>query len=342
MRLPGLASRLLLARALRWTVASAAVLALFALLVDWVEGGARAGSGLEGGQAVAFALRVALLRLPGHLGRAAPLIAALGAAIAAAGLCRSGEWLALGAAGLPAWRRLLPFLALGLGVGLCGAALDAWVVPRAGTAGAQALAAARGGAIRSGELGWLARGDAVFRLRGEPGSGRIEEARAFALRDGRLEAAWAARDLRWDGRAWESRGDAAEPGLEGAGPPWGALSPPEVLGELVRAAPHAERTWAALLRDTSPASRAERGARWSRPLGCGLAALAGAALPALLGPGSLPVLLAALPVLAWEALGASAQAEAAVGTLPVAAVPLSRLGLAMLVSAGLLLRLRRP
>ncbi|MFH1467425.1 MAG: hypothetical protein ABIO70_23780, partial [Pseudomonadota bacterium] len=67
------------------------------------------------------------------------------------------------------------------------------------------------------------------------------------------------------------------------------------------------------------------------------AAVVGATLPALLGAGAGPVLLAALPVIAWEGLATIAQAQAATGVVPPWTPAAVRLLLAALV-AGLLVR----
>ena len=162
-----------------------------------------------------------------------------------------------------------------------------------------------------------------------------------------MDSSWAAETLRWQGDGWiaphpvlpqrydeETRPTVVDP--------WARLPPPEPLAELIGSDLPAARSWSALREDTRPGASAERFARLSRPLACPLAALVGAALPTIIGAGSLAVLVAATPVLAWELAGALVQTQAAAGVLPPAAIPAVRLGLALLIAGLLVRRLRRP
>ncbi|MFH1469973.1 MAG: LptF/LptG family permease, partial [Pseudomonadota bacterium] len=258
-----LVTRLLVTRGARWTAVAALALALLALLVDWVELGAR------GGAPVGQTLVEAALRVPAHLGQAAPLVAALGAALALTGLRRAGEWQALEGVGVGPWGRLGPLLALGWGLGAAAAAVDAWLTPWAGLARSNLAALQRGEPLRAAGSVWLALDDTLYELRGEPGDGNIEGARAFALSAGHLRAAWEADGLRWDGARWvpEPVGLTLEP--------WASLPAPPALAELVGTTPMPERTWTALGADAGPAAAAERATRWSRALVCGPAAVVG-------------------------------------------------------------------
>jgi hypothetical protein len=208
--------------------------------------------------------------------------------------------------------------------------VDAWLTPWAGRSKADLAALREGHPLHAAGSVWLSLDPTLFELRGDPSGGRLEGARAFTLSSGRLRGAWASAGLRWDGARWIT-GSGAEIG------PWDALPAPDALAERVGSLPPGERTWEALRADTSPAATAERAARWSRTLACGPAAVVGAALCALAGPGAAGVLLAALPVLAWESLATLAQAQAAAGSLPPWATAAVRLLVAVLAT-GLLVR----
>lgn len=339
-----LATRLLLGRCLRWTAVAAVAVALLVLLVDWVELGARPAP--SGEPAVTNALRMALLLLPGHLVRAAPLVVGLGAALAVAGLQRSGEWQALAATGLGLRRRLLPFALVGALAGLCVLAAEQLLVPPATSAHARAVASTLGGPLALPEGTWIERGGTLFQLgwRPDEGPGPVL---AIERREGQLAGSWRTDALHWEeGTGWRATGevdrrswpDQADGALD---PPWSRLPSPAELQGLLGPDLLAARGWAALGRDARPAARAERQARWSRALACPLAGLAAAAVPAILGAGSLVIVLAALPILAWELLGAVLQAASAGGTLPPVSNALGRLGLALLLAGLLLRRLRR-
>ncbi len=324
-----LATRLLLRRGLRWTAVACCASALLVLLVDWVELGSRLGGG--GPSTLVTSLRLALLLLPGHISRAMPVVAALGAALTVVGLRRSGEWQALAAAGLGPARLLAPFLLIGALSGLGAASLDAWVVPRASRAHGQAMAQHTGQPLRLEGGAWLQLERRSYRLVGEPRSGALERAESYGPG---LEATPVVA-LRWEGEAWlpQDGSDAR---------PWAPLPSPAALAELIGTDAPSARSWTALGADDRPDARAERLARTSRPLASPLAALVAAALCALLGPGSAAVLLATAPVLGWELLATAAQTQAALGRWPAEASPTLRLGLALLVLGLAWRRLRRP
>ena len=326
-----LAGRLLLSRGLRWLTVSLTATALLVLLVDWVEHGAR----IPGDQAgtVAASLRLAVLMLPGHLSVAMPIVVALGAAMCVVGLRRSGEWQALAAAGLGPTRLLAPFLLIGGVAGAAAASLDAWVVPATTGAHDRAMAQLEGRPLRLDDATWIELEGIAFQLTGDPGSGVLPDASAFSV--GQDIRAWTHEQLEWDGASWRTD----------AGPapfPWDRLPQPELLSEMVGPQSPAGLSWTVLSGDERPTSRAERQARLTRPLAAPLAALLAAALTALLTPGSLAVLLAVTPVLVLEALATAAQSQAALGHLPPAGIPATRLGLALLLAAMLAWRLRRP
>ncbi len=327
------ASRLVMGRALRWLAVAIAATALLVLLVDWVEHGSRV-AGSTGGAALMASLQLALLRLPAHLSRAAPVAVAIGASLAVVGLRRSGEWQALGAAGLGPLRLFAPIALLGGAVGLGAAALDAWVVPSAERAYHRALAHHSDRPLRQDGGTWLSVGGLAFHLEGDPSSGAVPAAHAFAVGD--PGQSWTRAALLWRDDAWRCEGDCAP------GAPWDRLPAPDHLGELIGPEPPSALSWGTLSQDHRPSSRAELQARISRPLASPLAAIVAAAIAALLAPGPLVVLLAAAPVLAWELLASAAQAQAAIGQLPGAGIPIGRLVPALLIAGLLLWRLRRP
>ncbi len=326
-----LASRLLLRAGLRWTAVAAGAAILLMLLVDWVEHGSRLPG--SGGAAMSASLRMALLLLPGHLSMATPVVAALGAALAVVSLRRNGEWQALGGAGLGPARLLAPFAVLGLLAGLGGAALDSWAVPISARAYDRAMAQQLDRPLRLEGAVWLELDSVAFRLEGDPAGGRLSPASAFSA--GQPLEAWTRAELSWDGRTWQAA--EATPGA-----PWARLPAPEALAELCGSDDPGSYRWAALLEDSRPAAQAERLDRGSRPLAAPLAALIAAALCALLAPGSLAVLLAATPVLAWELATTVLHGQVALGHAPAASVPALRLGLALLIAVAVLWRLRRP
>lgn len=343
-----LATRLLLRRDLGWTGIALAATSLLVLLVDWVEHGSRVSSAAGASPAVMESLRLALLLLPSHISRALPIVVALGAALTVMGLRRSGEWQALGAAGLGPGRLLAPFALLGGLGGLAGVGLDAWVVPATTGAHARAMAAHEGRPLRQGTGTWLTLEGLVFRLEGEPASGRLGPASALELSSasGASSTGWQSVGLQWRDGVWEPE----DPGSERRLPadasldqpaPWTSLPAPPVLAELIGPGPSTARSWRALRDDPQPSSHAERHARSSRPLAAPLAALVAAALCALLTPGSITVLLAAAPVLVWELFATVAQSQAALGHLPPSSIPVTRLGLGLLAAVALWCRLRR-
>ena len=328
-----LASRLLLGRGLRWLAVAVTATALLVLLVDWVEGSSRV-SAAGGGAALAASLQLALLSLPAHLSRAMPVVVALGVSLAVVGLRRSGEWQALAAAGLGPTRLLTPFLALGALAGLASAGLDAWVVPTTARAHAHAMALHQDLPLRSPGGTWLSHDGIAFRLKGDPTSGQLSQVDAFVVGD--EPQAWTATGLTWRNQAWAgSEGTVAQP-------PWSLLPGPAVLAELIGPEQPSALSWSALQQDDRPSSSAELQARLSRPLSAPLAALVAAALAALLAPGSMTVLLATAPVLAWELAATAFQSQAALGQLPVTGIPAARLGLGLLVLVLVLWRSRRP
>ncbi len=349
MTLPRLATRLLLLRSARWTGIALAATALLVVLVDWVEHGSRV-SGATGGSAVMESLRLALLLLPSHLSRGLPVVVALGAALTVVGLRRSGEWQALAAAGLSPARLLAPLVLLGALAGGVGAAMDAWLTPVTSRAHSAAMATHQDRPLRQGTDTWLAREGWVYRLAGEPSSGTLGPVSALALPDrtqGTGLSGWQASAIRWDGARWIS----ADPGTDRpvaspapgtTEPPWALLPGPDALAALIGPEPPSALSWGTLRADPRPSSSAEAHGRGSRPLVAPLAVLVAAALTALLAPGSLAVLLAAAPVLAWEIIATIAQSQAAMGHIPPAAIPALRLGLALVVAALVLRRLRRP
>jgi len=330
-------------RGLRWVLVSAAGMALLVLLADWVEAGARLAGGAQGGPTITEALLLALFLLPEHLVRSAPLIVALGSAIAVATLVRSGEWQALAGTGMSALRRLIPLAAVGLMMGGAAFLAQEHLVPRSASAYLERQAAYGGGPLSSGSTVWLSVGSTVFRIshiRNE----RLGETLAWTDEQGHLNARQRVEGLRWDGEAWQPEGEQKRLAWSVAPQtdPWRALPPPEVLA--VRAGPDSAptRDWDALGADDRPWARAERQARWSAALGCCPAAVAGGAVPALLGAGPITVVLAVVPVLLWELSGAVLQLFAAQGELPPPLVAWLRLALAALMGGALLRRLGRP
>jgi len=349
MALPRLATRLLLLRSARWTGIALAATALLVVLVDWVEHGSRV-SGATGDSAVMESLRLALLLLPSHLSRGLPVVVALGAALTVVGLRRSGEWQALAAAGLGPTRWLAPLVLLGALAGLAGAAMDAWLTPAATRAHTAAMATHQDRPLRQGAETWLARDGWVYRLAGEPSSGSLGPVSALALPDhgqGTGLGGWQASSIQWDGSRWASAAPGGDRLLGGPLPdhdetPWALLPHPATLTALIGAEPPSALSWGTLRTDPRPSSSAEAHARGSRPLVVPLAVVVAAALAALLAPGSLAVLLAAAPVLAWEIIATIAQSQSAMGHIPAVSIPALRLGLALLVTVLLLWRLRRP
>jgi lipopolysaccharide export LptBFGC system permease protein LptF len=327
------ATRLLLAHGARWLAVSLAATALLVLLVDWVELGARLARA-EGGASLTGALQLALLLLPAHVSRAAPFTVALGSALTVVGLRRSGEWQALGAAGLGPGRLIAPLVALGLAAGLGAAALDAWVVPGATRAQLHLLAQHEGRPLRHDGATWLYADGQAFRLEGDPVAGTIAQAYAFSM--DAQQMAWAHAGIRWEGLAWACEGGCVE------GSPWGSLPPPQAMAQLLGPEEPSALGWAVLGHDTRPSAAAERWARLSRPVASPLAALLAAAISALLAPGSLAVLLAAAPVLAWELLATGIQTQVGLGRLPGLGIPVARLGLAALLALLAWRRLGRP
>jgi lipopolysaccharide export LptBFGC system permease protein LptF len=327
------ASRLLLGRGLRWLGVTTAAAALLVLLVDWVEHGSRITAG-AGASALTASLQLALLLLPAHLSQAMPLVVALGCAITVVGLRRSGEWQALGGAGLGPRQLLAPFLVLGLLAGGVSTALDTLVVPWATHAHDRAMARHQDRPLRGEGATWLAHTGVAFRLRGDPDSGRLTEVAAFTL--GPQPEIRTAATLEWHEQGW------LPPGEQLPRHPWTLLPAPALLAELIGPEQPAGLSWRALLQDTRPSSHAELHARLSRPLSSPLAALVAAALCGLLAPGSLAVLLAAAPVLTWELAATAARTQTSLGQLPAQSIPLTRLGLGTLLLLLLLWRTRRP
>lgn len=319
MTLPGLRFRWLLRRAVGWMAVVATALALLALVVDWVEAGnSTARPGVP-------PLLLAVVGIPAHLVRFAPILVALGAALAVAGMRRSGEWQALAGLGLSPARRLGPFLVAGWIGGLGGILLGESVVPAASLARARWEAAWRGGPLLAPSLAWYDGGDVLYHLETGP-DGSPREVEAFVLRDGRL-----ARRLR------------APLGGDAPGDPvFAGLPPPADLERMLALPAPSTRSSGDLLATGGPAEQAELVTRWSRAIGAGPAAVVGAALPAAFGPAAGFVLLGALPVLGWELGSAVVESQATLLLVPPWAPALPRLGAAVGFVVAILLILRRP
>ncbi|MBN1335598.1 MAG: LptF/LptG family permease [Deltaproteobacteria bacterium] len=318
----------LLRRGLRAALVAGAALGLLLLLVDWVEAGARG----EGG--VTATLLVALLEAPGHLARGAPLMAALAAALAVAGLVRAGEWQALGIAGLGPRARLAPLALVGLLVGGGAAFLQETTVPAAAQERARRGSEASGGPLRVGEEAWISSENAVFRVTLLEGW-TLGPSSAWRRLPGPFLDRQVVASLAWDGTAWR-RPD---------GPvalPWSDLPPPSVIDALGVPGEAADRPWASLAMDRRPAARAEIHTRWSRPLSCVPAALVGAAVPATLGAAPFAVVLGLLPTAAWEVVASALQSAAGQGVVPPALGAWLRLLLALLATGLALRPLGRP
>ena len=349
MLAPTLATRLLLRRGLWWMSVTLAATALLMVLVDWVEHGSRVSSAAGSGPAVMESLRLALLLLPSHLSLGLPIVAALGASLAVVGLRRSGEWQALGAAGLGPTRLLAPFALLGGLAGLLTVGLDAWVTPVTSHAHATSMAAHQGSPLRQDDAAWFAQDGLIFRLEGDPASGLLGTAAVLMLPrgDGSPLQSWQSAQIRWAEPHWVSSDPGGDRSLPADAPsvgsaPWERLPAPAALSQLIGSQPASSHSWSTLLADPRPSSLAERHSRGSRPLVAPLAALVAAALTALLAPSSVAVLLAAAPVLAWELAATLAQTQVALGHLPPACIPGVRLGLALALALVLVRRLGRP
>ncbi len=315
-------------RGLRAALVAGTALGLLLLLVGWVEAGARSGGG------VMDALVGALLEVPGHLVRGSPLVAALAAALAAAGLVRAGEWQALGAAGSSPAARLAPLALVGLLVGTGAALVQDTLVPIAAIERARRESAGSGGPLVRGGEAWLTAGEAVLRVT-PAGPGVLGPSTAWRRLPGPALERLDVGQLAWNGRTW------APPGGPAAAP-WSDLPPPDTLAVLLVPGDPADRPWASLRRDRRLDARAEVQARWSRPVSCVPAALTGAALPITLGATSPAVVLGVLPVVAWEVVALALQSVAGQGALSPAWVAIVRLLLAGIVTGLALRPSRRP
>jgi lipopolysaccharide export LptBFGC system permease protein LptF len=341
------ASRLLLGRGLRWLIIALLAAALLVLLVDWVEHSSRI-RGPGGAPALLASLRVVLLLLPAHLSRAAPIAAGLGAALTVVVLRRSGEWQALGAAGLGPARLLAPFVLLGGLTGAGSAALDAWAVPPSTRAYDRAMAQHDGRPLRMEGWTWVEIQGVYFQIATPIEGDHLDTACATVIRqqqEGSALSEFCVERLDWDGGIWEPQGESFrsnDPASTAHIDPWLLLPPPEQLAQLAGDHPPSGRSWSTLMAEDSPDAAAERQARWSRPFAAILAALVAAALAALLQPGSLTVLLALGPVLTWELLATMAQAQAALGAFHPAGSAAARIGVGLLVAALAWRRLQRP
>lgn len=308
-------ARWLSTRALRWTAVVAMATALLAFLVEWVERTARASGG-EGHELVLAALAV-----PEHLVRATPLVAALGAAIAVAGMRRAGEWQALSAAGCTLTRRL-GWLALCGGLaGLGGLATAEWGVPPSAWRAASLAGTSQGSTPLPRSGSWMAREDEILRVEGLRGADlRILERFRFEQGVLRDRTTWS--PLNWNGRSWTA------PSTHPALPP--ALPSPVILRARMGTGDPARLRWGDLASDPRPRAQAERHARWSRAVSCSASSWIGGAFPATVTASSWGLGLAVVPVVASELVATVLQAGAHTGGLPPVSNALARLAVLLL------------
>lgn len=305
----------LLRRALVGVATAGVVLATVAFLVDWVE-----------------ALALALLQVPARSSTLSPVAAALGSAWIVAGMRTRGEWQGLAALGLGPGRCLLPFVLAGWAWGWATLSLAEQWGPTAALRQDQLRAAVQGGALAQATESWFWTPQAIFRLpSGGPTAPRVAEA---FVGQGSGFHRWTARDLAWNGSTWVS--EAVPQG------PWALLPEPRQWDGSALGGSPARVRFLALGRDPRPTFAAEWHARGSRLVGCGPAAALGGLVPAILGPGSVILVLAVLPAASWEVAGSVAQVGAGQGTLPPWATSTLRLALAMVLLAAGSWGVRRP